>query len=328
MNLLNKKPNVVSTDLREKHFLFYGAPGTRKTSVAALFPDSIIAATEIGYKLIPGVVAENIDSWATFKAFVRELKKNEVKAVYKTIVIDTVSKLATMCEDYICAINSVSSIREIAWGGGWKQYKAEFGSTINLIAQLGYSIVFIDHAKIKTEESGALSSAATLMDNQCYPIVNQLVDFTLFLQKEVRDNSEDLTDITVYAYSKQSGVVETKTRARHLNPRFEFNFENLAFEIKSAVEKIATVDKKEITNEYTNHYEVVEQTKVKTFDVLKQECLALATALTSSTDKALMNKAVAAITENMKGTRLSEASSERYEDVNNLYEALLIIKGE
>ena len=62
MNLLDIKPNVVSTDLQEKHFLFYGAPGTRKTSVAALFPDAIIAATEVGYKLIPGVRAINIDS--------------------------------------------------------------------------------------------------------------------------------------------------------------------------------------------------------------------------------------------------------------------------
>ena len=50
MNLLEVKRNKVTRGVGNKHFLFYGDPGTRKTSVASLFPDSLILATEIGYK--------------------------------------------------------------------------------------------------------------------------------------------------------------------------------------------------------------------------------------------------------------------------------------
>lgn len=307
MNLLDIKPNVVSTDLQEKHFLFYGAPGTRKTSVAALFPDAIIAATEVGYKLIPGVRAINIDSWATFRTFVRELKKSEVKQTFKTVVIDTTSKLATMCEEYICNTNSVSSIRDLPWGQGWKLYQKEFSSTINLIAQLGYSIVFIDHAKIKTLEDGTISHAATLMDNQCYPTINQLVDFTLYLQKEQRDDSSDPADVTVYAYSKLSSNMESKTRARHLAQRFEFNYENLTEEIKKAVMMIEQVDKVEVTNTYQNRYE----SERESFESLKQRCLEMATKLASN--ESIVPILQEKLNSALGGTRLSEARPDQYD---------------
>ena len=147
-------------------------------------------------------------------------------------------------------------------------YQKEFSSTINLIAQLGYSIVFIDHAKIKTLEDGTISHAATLMDNQCYPTINQLVDFTLYLQKEQRDGSSDPADVAVYAYSKLSSNMESKTRARHLAQRFEFNYENLTEEIKKAVMMIEQVDKIEVTNTYQNRYEPERES----FESLKQRC--------------------------------------------------------
>ena len=307
MNLLDIQPNVVSTDLQEKHFLFYGAPGTRKTSVSALFPDAIFAATEIGYKLIPGVRAVNIDSWATFRTFVRELKKKEVKETFKTVVIDTTSKLTAMCEEYICNTNSVSSIRDIAWGQGWKMYQKEFASQINLIAQLGYSIVFIDHAKIKTLEDGTISHAATLMDNQCYPTINQLVDFTLYLQKEPKDGSNDPADVTVYAYSKLPSNMESKTRARHLAQRFEFNFENLTEEVKKAVLQIETVDHIPVTETYQNRYEQERES----FESLKQRCIDMATALAQN--EALVPVVQEKLNNALGGIRLSEATPDKYD---------------
>lgn len=322
MNLLDIKPNVVSTDLQEKHFLFYGAPGTRKTSVAALFPDSIIAATEVGYKLIPGVRAVNIDSWSTFKTFVRELKKNEVKQAFKTVVIDTTSKLAAMCEEYICNTNSVTSIRDIAWGQGWKLYQKEYSSAINLIAQLGYSIVFIDHAKIKTLEDGTISHAATLMDNQCYPAINQLVDFTLYLQKEQRDGATDPSDVTVYAYSKLPSNMESKTRARYLSPRFEFNYENLSEEVKKAVLLIESTDNIQVTDNYQNRYEI----KKESFEDLKQRCLDMANNLAQN--ESLIPVLQEKLNNALGGVRLSEATPDKYDALLGLADILSELSGE
>ena len=186
-------------------------------------------------------------------------------------------------------------------------YQKEFSSTINLIAQLGYSIVFIDHAKIKTLEDGTISHAATLMDNQCYPTINQLVDFTLYLQKEQRDGSSDPADVTVYAYSKLSSNMESKTRARHLAQRFEFNYENLTEEIKKAVMMIEQVDKIEVTNTYQNRYEPERES----FESLKQRCLEMATKLASN--ESIIPVLQEKLNSALGGTRLSEARPDQYD---------------
>ena len=127
VNLLDIKPNVVTRGVGDKHF-------------AALFPDALIIATEIGYKQIPNVKAIDVDSWATFLQILYELEKEEVKKTYKTIVIDTVGILSDLCVQYICSVNGVKSLDEMGYGKGWTAYKTHFTRAINKIAQLGYSI--------------------------------------------------------------------------------------------------------------------------------------------------------------------------------------------
>jgi len=46
---------------------------------------------------LPGVIAQDVTSWGEMKQIYRELKKDEVKQVYKTIIIDTVDIAADLC---------------------------------------------------------------------------------------------------------------------------------------------------------------------------------------------------------------------------------------
>lgn len=65
-------------------------PKTGKTTLATQMPNSLLLAFERGYNALPGVIAQDINTWIEMKQVYRELKKPEVKAVYTTIVVDTV----------------------------------------------------------------------------------------------------------------------------------------------------------------------------------------------------------------------------------------------
>lgn len=78
-------------------------------------PGHLILAFERGYNALPGVMIQDITSWGEMKQVVRELKKPEVKAVYKSIIIDTVDVAADACQKYICNQLGIENIGD----GGW-----------------------------------------------------------------------------------------------------------------------------------------------------------------------------------------------------------------
>ena len=56
-------------------------------------PSPLLLATEKGYNTIPGIIAQDITSWADVKQVARELRKAEVKAAFKSIIVDTVERI-------------------------------------------------------------------------------------------------------------------------------------------------------------------------------------------------------------------------------------------
>jgi phage nucleotide-binding protein len=326
MDLLNIKPNVVSRGVEGKYFLFYGDPSTRKTSVAAMFPGSLLLATEIGYSLIPGVHAVNITNWNEFRNIIRELKRPEVKDKYKTIVIDTVGLLTDMCMKFILDTNGVQELSAIPWGQGWNQFKKEFRTQINTIAQMGYGIVFIAHSDTKRDnESGSITNATPTMDKKPRESVIALVDFIMFLQKEPKDNNPEET--TVYAYTKLPSQIESKTRARYLAARFEFNYPNLVAEMSKAIEQYETENVGSVSEAVVNHHVEVATSNMP-FEDLRTKVLGIAGELLaeSNTNADSRASATAAITTIMKGVRISEATALNYDQLLALLEVLTDIR--
>ena len=75
---------------------------------------------------IANIYAQDITSWAEMKQVVNQLKKKEVKDIFKTVIIDTVDVASQLCEKYICNQNDVDTISQIPYGGGWGLLKKEF----------------------------------------------------------------------------------------------------------------------------------------------------------------------------------------------------------
>lgn len=151
INIFDVQPNVVSSDLTGYIIGLYGAYGCGKTTTASQAPNSLILATEAGYKAIPGVMAIDIRSWSEFLTAVAQLKKPEAKERFKTIIIDTLDNLAFYAIEEILAKNGVSKISDIAFGGGYVQLELMFRKTLKELADR-YGVFIIAHPNQKQEE--------------------------------------------------------------------------------------------------------------------------------------------------------------------------------
>lgn len=147
INLLGIQPHKVSRDLSGYITFIYGPPKTGKTTLASQMPGALLLAFEKGYNAIPGIMAQDVTTWGEMKQVFRELKKEEVKAVYKTIVVDTVDIAADLCQKYICAQLGIDNMGDGGWGtNSWPKYKKEFEEVFRGLTMMGYAVVFISHA--------------------------------------------------------------------------------------------------------------------------------------------------------------------------------------
>ena len=102
IDLLSIKPHQVSRDLSGYITFIYGPAKIGKTTFGSQMPGALILAFERGYNTLGGVLKQDVTTWGEMKQIVRELKKPEVQAVYKSIIVDTADYAADACQKYIC----------------------------------------------------------------------------------------------------------------------------------------------------------------------------------------------------------------------------------
>ena len=188
INLLALQPHKVSRDLSGYLVYIYGPSGAGKTTLGSQMPSPLLLATEKGYNTIPGIIAQDITSWADVKQVARELRKTEVKAVFKSIIVDTVDLASSLCEKYVCNQLNIENIGDGGWTkNGWAKVKKEWEETWRSIVMEGYSVVFISHAKDKTfkrkdgtEYSQIVPSCSTAYNE----IIKNMVDIMAYIQVE------------------------------------------------------------------------------------------------------------------------------------------------
>ena len=257
INLLQIEPHKVSRDLSGYITYVYGTPKVGKTTFGSQFPGALILAFERGYNALPGVIAQDITTWGEFKQVLRELKKPEVQAVYKSIIIDTVDIAASLCEKYICNQLGIENIGDGGWStNGWSKYKKEFEDSFRTIAQLGYAVCFISHSADKTFKR---------KDGTEY---NQMVPTA---QKSANEIIKGMADIYACAdivngerrliLRSLDGSVDTGCRFKYIEPEIPFSYQNLVDALNDAIDKEAAetnnkfVTQERITNVIAPEYD-------------------------------------------------------------------------
>jgi len=246
INLLQIEPHKVSRDLSGYITYVYGIPKVGKTTFGSQFPGALILAFERGYNALPGVIAQDITTWGEFKQVLRELKKPEVQAVYKSIIIDTVDIAASLCEKYICNQLGIENIGDGGWStNGWSKYKKEFEDSFRTIAQLGYAVCFISHSADKTFKK---------KDGTEY---NQMVPTA---QKSANEIIKGMADIYACAdiingerrliLRSLDGSVDTGCRFKYIEPEIPFSYQSLVEALNKAIDQeAAETNNKFVTQE-------------------------------------------------------------------------------
>lgn len=116
LDLLTVQEHKVKSGVQGKMFFIYGGAKVGKTTTACQFEKSLLLAFEPGYNLIDGVKAVPVTSWLDMKDYVKQLRKDEVRAMYDTIIIDTVPLMWSLCEKFIKTQKDIEDLTDLGFG--------------------------------------------------------------------------------------------------------------------------------------------------------------------------------------------------------------------
>ena len=267
-NLLELTPHKVSRDLSGYITYVYGRPKTGKTTLATQMPNSLLLAFERGYNALPGVIAQDVTTWAEMKQIYRELKKPEVQAVYKALVVDTVDIASDMCQKYICNQLGIENIGDGGWTtNGWSKYKKEFEETFRSLTQMGYAVFFISHAKEKTvkrPDGTEYTQVVPALQSSALAIIENMADIYGYAH-QVRTEEGSKVILTL---RHPDDSIACGGRFKYIAPEIEFNYNSLVKALNEAIDKEAAATNNQFV---TNERETISTLTEYDYDALMAE---------------------------------------------------------
>ena len=253
INLLDIKPHKVSRDLSGYIIYVYGAPKTGKTTLATQMPSALLLAFERGYNTLPGVMAQDVNTWGEMKQIFRELKKDEVRAAYKTIIVDTVDIAADLCQKYICSQLGIDNMGDGGWAtNSWSKYKKEFEDVFRGLTMLGYAVVFISHENEYSEKDTTgkeITKVRPAVQKSALAVVENMADIYGYAKSFITDEGSKVK----LMLRSTDGRIACGCRFKYIDPVIDFNYESLANALNEAIDKEAKVsDGKFVTDEREN----------------------------------------------------------------------------
>lgn len=252
INLLGIQPHKVSKDLSGYITFIYGPAKVGKTTLATQMPKALLLAFERGYNAIPGVMAQDVNTWGEMKQIYRELKKPEVQEVYKTIVVDTVDIAADLCQKYICNQLGIDNMGDGGWGtNSWSKYKKEFEEIFRGLTMMGYAVVFISHSKTGTDKDQTgkeYGFTKPTTQSSALQIIENMADIYCFARMYLGADGEEKRVLTLRPPAG-SGI-SCGSRFKYIVPEIPLSYDALTKAIGDAIEKEAKEhDNKFVTTE-------------------------------------------------------------------------------
>lgn len=243
------EPSKISRDLKGKFLLIYGQPKTGKSTFGSQLPRALFMNFEQGTNALAGIKSQPILRWTDAKKVLTQLRKPQAKEIFDTIVVDTASIAWQLCEKYICQRENVDSIRDVPWGQGWNMLKQEFSEFWREITLLGFGILFIAHSKdkpteMRTEDGETITAVCPDLPNQCYTIINSIVDIIGYLQ--VQMNPDGTSER--FLYTRSTPTIFAGSRYQYLAPKIKFGYQELVDAIGDAIDKAVELDGAEVTD--------------------------------------------------------------------------------
>jgi len=255
IDIFSIEPSKISRDLKGKFLLIYGQPKTGKSTFGSQLPRALFMNFEQGTNALAGIRSQPIFRWTDAKQVLTQLRKPQAKEMFDTVVVDTASIAWQLCEKYICQRENVDSIRDVPWGQGWNMLKQEFSEFWREITLLGFGILFIAHSKdkpteMRNEDGEPITAVCPDLPNQCYTIINSIVDIIGYLQ--VQMNPDGTSER--FLYTRSTPYVFAGSRYQYLAPKIKFGYQELVDAIGEAIDMAVEKDGAEVTD----HTEMVQ----------------------------------------------------------------------
>lgn len=240
LDLLKIEKHKVKSGVQGKMFLFYGGAKTGKTVTASQFNKPLLLAFEPGYNLIDDIAAVMVTSWLDVKNYIKQLKSEEVRATYDTIIIDTVDLMWGLCEKFIKTQKDIEDLTDLGFGKGYRAVRDEFQEAINGLGQMGYTLVFISHAEKKdyVDSLGVSHSGITpSLDKRPKEIITGLVDVMLFVYEKGQEGGGNISTAILRGGTYGNTEIEAGSRyGEGLPVEIPFTYDELIKAIQSADE--------------------------------------------------------------------------------------------
>lgn len=187
IDLASIQVTKVTQDFGALNVLIYGCPKVGKSTLAAQIPNALFLATEKGHNFLE-IHKQDITNWKEVLDIGIALSNQQHK--YKTLVIDIVDYFYKICEQYVMQKHDVSHPSDLAFGKGFSLVRDEFTRVVTKLNSLGVGMVFISHAKEKTQKTktGEWTTMGTSMGASPEGIVSGLCDLILYCY--INENGE------------------------------------------------------------------------------------------------------------------------------------------
>lgn len=232
-------------------------------------------------------MVQPINSWGEFRKVLRQLRDDNVKARFETIIVDTADIAYDYCERYICSNNNVDTIGDIAYGKGYKMAAKEFDECLRLILQLNYGLVLISHAVDKTfkDQNGQeYNQIVPTLDSKPRNIVSRMADIIGYSRVVELPTGETVPKL----FMRGTPRYVAGSRFKYTPECIDFNYQSLVDAICEAIDRQAEEDGAQyFTDSRNNPY--VETTKELDFDDLMLKFNDILTTLVSKSEEDTFN---------------------------------------
>jgi hypothetical protein len=176
----------------------YGETGTGKTSLLLEFPDLFLLSLENGIPKGGSVKGFGPDRLPDFAAVVDTLRSlYEDPHDYRTVGIDSASKLEPIIKAEVCVRGRVKSIEDMGFGKGYvlaAELLAEIVAWLEAINSLGITVVILAHSTIKPfndPETVSYDKYQINLDKRFVDQIQQFTDCILFIKKDAKVEKDD-----------------------------------------------------------------------------------------------------------------------------------------
>lgn len=246
IDIFNPEVSVVTKGLRGKSIVIYGGNRTGKTLNCAKANKSIFLRFENGLNAINGARSFAMTKWSDWTNFVKQLtnpmNEKKVKEMYETIVIDTMDRMLALGEEYICNLYNIQSVdrddnNKKAYGGHYKEYRAEVIKWVNLLTNSGFTVIFIGHEGTTTLQDDKGNDYTKIIPAGDKKSVGVICDLSEIYYAHAEPMGENGKEVKSTLYLKGTKYFLAGSRFKHVPESIaEWNIEKLEKTLGEAVE--------------------------------------------------------------------------------------------